>query len=764
MAGGHETHFYSEGKPTRFKSPGFLAKIQRPKPRKISVKQTKPKKTAPKIKENKGKGKKYKRIKGKTLKTISFGVHEDWELGYRTALGTLLEPMSVSSWMMKWFNLTPELTTEPGTPRTVKYQTDLLDVCGRPGNPEKVVFCKSSRSGFTTILLALCCYFSHSGRNQLFFLPKSDAVRDFGKTKMRPVMLQCEPIAAMLEEIEDRRAQSFSLFHIGGRVLRLLGMRSPANFKGWDASCIYLDEIDEASADIGSSVVGTGTGKEGQGDPIVMAMRANWNAEGSRKTFIGSTPTVVGDSHVWREYHDCSLRLSYHVECPKCKGHTPIYWENFRWDEKKTLDESSSTARYECPLCDKPWDYSFLRQAVENGRWQVPEIITTSLFGFSNEKEDSDFIGWRVKTFKKKHPILLDAEGNEQPFPIDVGFHIWSAYSLFFNWKKLVYDWLKCHTIEEKKSFCLQYRGIAWLEAAGQVQESELSKRRINLYPLPKSIRWVTGAVDVQQNFLSLLVVGWGLEGATIIQQKKFNASVNVADQGAWLDLKLWIQEAHDHLMREDGTQMSIQHLAIDSGHLTQTVYKAAGAFSMMKGLRVFCVKGRGNQDANLVPNKPTKLVTGRGSGALLWNVGVNDAKDELLSMVKENRFVLNNDKKLLPDSALEELTAERKIRRRVNGRWMISWKKIGHRNNEALDQMSYSIFMLHSVKPNLGRMNPVLRKPPDEPKEIMPKEKEKRPEFEKLDLSEETPKVIPNNTPRKRRGINVIGSMSAVQ
>ena len=647
---------------------------------------------------------------------ISPSVHSAFRRGYQRAMASAFRSHSVAQWVLRHYRTIPQSTSEPGRPRHVRYQLDLMDVIGMTGGPEKVVFLKSSRIGYTTILLAMCSYFAHAGRLQNLHVPVSATVNAFGKTKILPTFQDCKPVSDMMVKT-DRAPQSYSLFQIGGKTLRILGSRSPNEFKSHDADCIWMDEIDELSPDVGKSVVGTGTGKDGQGDPISMAQRAYENSP-FRKMSLGSTPTTVNTSIIWMQYQLCPIQFAFHVPCPHCGELDALYWENLHWDKNlDSVEEAAKTASYICRYCAEHWHYPDLLPALREGRWQVAETLTTSLYGYSDEKNESKYVGWHIHCQKEGPPLLLDANGKEREWPSECGFHIWRIYSPFSSWERLVYRWLMAQNSPEMmKSRVLQDRGIPWIDRENEIGADELSKNRVPLYPLPSSIRWVTCAIDVQQEFISMLVVGWTMDKtAHIIEQRTFTGSLLTPGQGAWEEAVDWFAEPKEYLMREDGRQMRPSALAIDSGHKTRIVYEAAPHFG--KHVRYFIIKGRGNFDTPLVSDSKDHR-TSRGRKIKLFTIGTNQGKDHLMSMVKGGKLLLSNDLSLVPLSVEEELGAEKKVREYIGGRHVIKWHKPSNKSNEAFDQMVYSIWMLHAMNPSLRSLNPLLEPEPEQDKE----------------------------------------------
>ena len=156
---------------------------------------------------------------------------------------------------------------------------------------------------------------------------------------------------------------------------------------------------------------------------------------------------------------------------------------------------------------------------------------------------------------------------------------------------------------------------------------------------------------------------------------------------------------------RADGVILNIGVAGWDSGgHYTDDVYAMSKKLGVM---RVIPVRGA-NVYGKPIANFPRKRTA---KGVYLTEVGTDNAKELIMAMLRIDpdvdvrkpgaiHFPLNES--VCDDIELQQLTAERKIPKRENGRIVYRWDA-GKRRNEALDCFVYALAALRISQEKFG-------------------------------------------------------------
>lgn len=249
------------------------------------------------------------------------------------------------------------------------------------------------------------------------------------------------------------------------------------------------------------------------------------------------------------------------------------------------------------------------------------------------------------------------------------------------------------------------------------------------MYPSGKVPNWVvylTAGIDTQDDRYEGRIWGWGAgkEAALIDRFILYGDPANQV-----LKDKVAERIAKSYA-RADGVVLNIGVAGWDSGgHYTDDVYAMSKKLGLM---RVIPLKGA-NVYGKPIANFPRKRTA---KGVYLTEVGTDNAKELLMSMLRiapdvdvrkpgAIHFPLNEA--VCDDVELQQLTSERKVPVRQNGRIIYKWDN-QKRRNEALDCFVYALAALYIAIEkfgiNLDKLSQVtpIAISSDQPKEPKPK------------------------------------------
>lgn len=431
-----------------------------------------------------------------------------------------------------------------------------------------------------------------------------------------------------------------------GGTLYITTAGSAANLAEVPARYIYGDEIDRWEVSV-----------DQEGDPVDLAETRTSTFGRNAKIYYTSSPTIEGASRIDTLFRQGDQRR-YFVPCPHCGEMQVLQWEGLWWSD------DFERAAYVCQIdgCGAHIEEHHKEQMLAAGEWRAEgkgDGETVS-FNLSALYAPLGWVSWT--SLAKQYAKAKAADDKGDPEPMQV----------FYN-TRLALTW---DNVKERT------------KAEDLMARAEL----YSLRTLPDAVLVLTASVDVQDNRLELLVIGWG-EGLErwVIDYQVIPGDPATAEPWDALDeiLKAPIR-------RSNGRNMTIRAVAVDSGgHHTQEVYE----FTRRRKYRlVFAVKGASKPGRPVVSATPSKVdVNRRGrvekSGAELWMVGADTAKDWLHSRWKldsgPGAVHFSQD---LPLDFYQQLCSERRLIRYVKGHQRSEWIKNKADRNEALDLSVYNL------------------------------------------------------------------------
>ena len=552
--------------------------------------------------------------------------------------------LSLSDWANQYAYLSVESSAEGGRWRTLPYQKGIMDAV-TDSNIEQISVMKSARVGYSKILNHIIAYHIHNDPCPIMIVqPTIEDATGYSKEEIAPMLRDTKCLQGLVSDAKAKDGQNTLLQKLfPGGNLTLVGANSPRGFRRVSRRIVLFDETDGYPASAGT-----------EGDQIKLGIKRT-EFFANRKIVAGSTPTVKDFSRIEKLFNQTDQRR-YYVPCPnpKCNHMQYLKWPNF-----ECFDNDPSTTIYKCEKCNYHIPHSKKRWMVERGEWRATAP--------SNGKH--------------------------------VGFHIWAAYSYSPNasWENLMEEYLACKDDQEQlKTFVNvtcgevyedEYHTKASADGLSKRAAEETYKEGIP----PKEVLILTLGIDVQDDRLSMSVIGFGRnEEMYLVDRKVIYGSPARADLWAQLDEVL-----QSKYINENGKELKIDTAAIDTGgHYTQETYQYVRE---REHLGLIGIKGIGIKGKPALGKVSRVDINYRGKvlkkSLGLYPVGVDVIKTTLHNKLKDAE-VGHGYIHFYPTTTreyFEELTAERQVLKNKNGYQERVWMKKNNQANEALDEMVYA-------------------------------------------------------------------------
>lgn len=507
-----------------------------------------------------------------------------------------------------------------------------MDAIADPAVREVIVQ-KSAQVGWTEILLNVIGYHVHQDPSPILMVqPTLEMAEAFSKDRLAPMVRDTPALRGLIADPRSRDSGN-TLLHktFPGGHITMAGANSPAGLASRPIRLALFDEVDRFPVSAGA-----------EGDPVSLGRKRTttfWN----RKTLMGSTPTVKGESRIESAFEGGDQRY-YYVPCPHCEEFQRLVWAQVKWDEGQP-----DTARYVCQHCGTMLTDADKPQMLRAGEWRA-----------------------------------------SRPSQGIASFHISELYSPWVTWPEMARSFLEAKRLPETlQTWINTALGETWEDRGETLEPTGLLARRESYTSnsLPPGVLMLTLGTDVQDDRLECTVWGWGREE----EAWRVEHVVLRGDPGS---LSLWDGD-HDALLRrrwrtDDGRDLVIEACAVDSGgHHTQRVYEYA---ARRKRFRVWAIKGMAGPGRLVWPKKAGRA--GK-SAAQLFVIGVDTIKDviygRLRRVTEPGPGYIHLDASA-DDTTVAQITSETLVHKIVQGRRVRMWKPkaVGARN-EQLDTLVYA-------------------------------------------------------------------------
>lgn len=494
--------------------------------------------------------------------------------------------VTVSQWADRYRYLAPTSSAEPGLYRTDRtpYLREIQDKLSATDPTQEVVFIKGAQVGATESGFNWLGYIIDVAPAPTLLVQPTDTMSKRNSKMRLDPMIEATP--RLREKIKPARSRDSGNTTLqkdfpGGTVV-MTGANSAVGLRSMPVRFLMLDEVDGYPVDL-----------DGEGSPVDLA-RARTRTFARRKIYIVSTPTIEGQSVIEREFLDSDQRRFF-VPCPHCEHYQHLRWDNLKWEAGEP-----ETALYYCEGCGTGIEERYKASMLNRGEWR---------------------------------PTNPDHSNS-----LKVGYHINSLYSPYgwYSWWEAAKDWENADgNVTKQKAFINTVLGEAYKEKGEAPPWENLYNRReaYRMNVPPQEVVFLTAGVDVQKDRLELEIVGWCREKHTY----SIDFRVLVGDTSArdvWEELAKVVTETWT---REDGAELQLRLMAVDTGYNTQHVYDFCKRFD---ATRVIPVKGSDNQQTVIAPPRQVEVTrSGKKIGKVkVWQVGVSVIKSELYGFLRQEK------------------------------------------------------------------------------------------------------------------------------
>ena len=561
--------------------------------------------------------------------------------------------LTLSEWADNYRILSQVSSAEPGRWNTNRtpYLREIMDNLSNISPYNEIYFMKGAQIGGTEVGNNWTGYIiDHVPGPIMSVMPRVDDAKKNSKIRLQPLIDSCERLKSKVKDARSRDSGNTLLQKDfpGGTIL-LTGANSAAGLRSMPVRYLFLDEMDAYPGDV-----------EGEGDPVDLAKKRTDTFSGKRKIFGVSTPTIENRSKIENAYNKTDQR-KYYVPCPDCGEHQVLVWSQMKWE-----DNDHNTAYYECEHC---------QYHIKN--WQKTDMLKNGEWRSTSESVD----------------------------PTVIGYHLSGLYSPvgWLSWEQCVKQWIEANNprnIEKLKTFVNTVLGETWADKGDAPEWEKIFKRResYETNTIPNGVCFLTAGVDIQDDRIECEIVGWGRgKRSWSIDYRIFEGDTSSIDNEPWQELQDTLAEVWT---AENGVDLEIKRMAVDSGYRTQTVYSWVRQFSVNK---VFAIKGSDNQSVTL--NQGTLVDIRKKKRRIknatkLFTVGVSGLKSELYGWLKQDA----PDPELEPDKVepfgfchfpeyneehFKRLTSETLETKFVKGKKKYEW--VANGRNEQLDCRIYA-------------------------------------------------------------------------
>lgn len=550
----------------------------------------------------------------------------DWFL----ELLKILEQPKVNLWQWadKYRVLTKETSSEAGQWKTSRtpYMYEPMEMIGDK-KTERIIIKSSAQVGKSELILNASGNIIHlDPRTFLIIQPTIDMAESFSEERLTPMINATPCLKGKVAEVKSRDKQNTKLK------------------KSFEGGFVVLVGANVPSA-LASRPVGVifadeidrypiSAGKEG--DPLSLALKRATTFY-DRKIILVSTPTNKGQSRIAQLYDEGS-RGVWNLPCPECNEYNPLEFDNFDINSHEML----------CLHCGCLSNEFKWKKNMSKGKWI------------------------------HEHP-----ERNSKSYHLNAFTSPWTSWSSIADEYKIA----KKNGEEQLKVFVNTTLGMEF-ESSGDIgNPKKLYDLREDYDKVPDRVKYLTCGVDTQGKRLEYEIKGWGEDCENWgIQRGVLEGEPN--DYRVWEKLEEILNATYE---KENGENIKVALTFVDSGgNRTPEVYSNCGEMRK-RGITIFPIKGVGRDGADVIM-KYTPLSQHNTSLIL---IGVNTCKEKILSMSNPESEYFRSHYPIAPSKGyhleyFNQLFAEKKVERKVNGRITYTWEAIRKRN-EALDCSVYS-------------------------------------------------------------------------
>lgn len=558
-----------------------------------------------------------------------------------------------------------EVKIDAKTPFRIRYAPYLREMLETPLDPTVYLTAYQvfSRGGKTTVANVLMGYFIAERPRRILMMrqtiqkaevySKSNFMEDF--VRQTPVLRAAVP--------EGRKTES-TIRHkmFPGGELRFFGSNAPGDLREAKGNLLIADEVDSYEAS-----------KSDEGDILKIFWKRGSEYPDTIRLAM-SYPSVEGDSLI-EGIMKISDARKYYIPCPRCGVEFVPMRAHIKWPQGMP-----EAAIFRCPHCDGAISDQDRAEAIAAGRWK-PTQAFAGVAGFH-------------------------ASGMLWPHPVPP-----NCRSFYHMVAKEVEAAEKSDNPERSIRVLVNTfdSDVFRPESLPAPDSAIINSRRESYNPrqmLPKGVLWLSAGVDVQQEWLEVSLLGFGLGNHIwALEHRKIKGAID--RQSTWDTLHEYFSTCkfqHPdlgmlHLLHKVPREKS-PRVFVDSGHRYEIVRKFT---KPRERVGVFSVKGHPSVDAPIIQGWQ------RCSTTLAWvvKIGVNSAKDRIYHRLQiadpeEDGYIHFPKLAEYDDHYFGGLVGESPKLVKKGGKLFTRFEAADGLRNEPLDTFCYALGVFECARPNL--------------------------------------------------------------
>lgn len=570
--------------------------------------------------------------------------------------------LTVREWAERYRTMSGKGSASQGRWRTdvAPFLGEVMDVLSLYSPYETVAFQGPSQCGKTEVCLNLIGY--HIGYAPMPILlvePTLEMVKRFSRQRLDPMLRDTEVLRGLVRDQRSRDAAN-TVFckDFPGGILIMATAGSADNLRSMPTAIVILDEYESENYHAHTS----------QGSVLGLT-QARQRRFPRRKTFVPTTPLREGSSPIESLIASLEESRVWHVPCPRCGTYQELVLEHLRYRMPSgQIPEVVPGVGYECAQCNRLWDAEREQHAIlREGQWV-------------RERDEGD---------------------------LSVGFRLPGLSVSWIPWGRVVSMDLKTRgDAVARQDFVNTVLGLAYTEPREAPPWEPLYERRqeYRVGVVQPGCRFLTMAVDVQQDRLEVEIRGWGRDLRYWSLLYRVLVGDPLADQ-VWQDLDILL--ATDWPTAAGDGHLPVLCCAVDSGKYPERVYAwarrhigpsyAASAVGIRHPRTVMVVKGRDVWGRTLLTAEKVSAEE-KKRGLRVVGVGVSGLKRELYQWLRQT---VGEDGKeprgwghwpaAYDERYFRGLVAERLVVKIIGGRPRDHWELPSGVRNEPLDLHVYN-------------------------------------------------------------------------
>lgn len=602
-----------------------------------------------------------------------------------------IERLTVDQWADTYRFLASSVSAMPG--RFVTSRTEIargiMRAATMPG-VETISAKLCTQIAKTTICENILGYVIHQKPAPILLaFPKLDMAKSFSKERLAPMVRATPVLKDILGDVtKDKSEQSLDYKAFPGGFVALVSAGTASDLAMRPIKITIADEVDKMD-DLKS-----------EGDPLLLL-------EERTSTFTNGlhvrccSPTIEGTSRIDNSYKESDQRRPF-VQCPHCDHwQSWDFWKHVQWHKSDDGKEHSpQTASLVCESCSERITEDQRRKIITTEgaiRWQQCRAFTCC----GVEQDPTVTRNWEWSDADQCGYATCSECGNRAVSHKHAGFTASKLFSPNATVVGLAETWIKSKDdLSQRQVFYNTALGEAFSAHAGKQIARHMLDERLEKFgdKLPIGILRITIGVDVQQDRIEALAVGWGHpEECWIIQHRILNG--DPAQRDVWDQLDRFIL---GRWPSEWGVALGATATCVDTGHHTEAAYNfcKARAHYPVWGIKGSSWSRRG--DPVWPVSKPQKF---RQTGFKPVILAVDSAKDHMRAMLAVDTvgpgFVHIGEENTR--AFLDQLTAEQCVFEKKGGRTIRKWVLPRGRANEAWDMLNYAYAALCGLKATRG-------------------------------------------------------------